>query len=216
MEPLQKQAWTEALREPPFSKSHFTEELSSSVMQRKNRNRRHRFPVLAVSVTAAVVVMLMIGLTVMNGDRLFPHTAPAATQPTKEWEPTGFFMVNGIQMLGHEGKFGIRKMNRTEDQTFLISKAGYHVEIYFWGDKGLFNAKYKLTATKKDTNKTIALYEWPITLGSSSEVGADAQSGAKFGIDEPGLWRLDVSVNDIPFDSVIVDVKEPAATRKSS
>jgi hypothetical protein len=126
------------------------------------------------------------------------------------------FMVNGIQMLGHEGKFGIRKMNRTQDQAFLISKAGYHVEIYFWGDKGLFNTKYKLTATKKDTNKTIALYEWPITLGSSSEVGADAQSGAKFGIDEPGLWRLDVSVNDIPFDSVIVDVKEPAATRKSS
>ncbi|WP_281279828.1 hypothetical protein [Cohnella pontilimi] len=38
-------------------------------------------------------------------------------------------------------------------------------------------------------------------------MGAAAPSGAKFGLDEPGLWGLDVSVNGVPFDHVIVDVK---------
>jgi hypothetical protein len=62
-----------------------------------------------------------------------------------------------------------------------------------------FNGKgYKMVATHKDICETVELYEWEID---------NKQSGAKFVLDKEGLWKIDVSVDDEPYTSFIVEAK---------
>jgi|GEM_PF-5278157 len=55
-----------------------------------------------------------------------------------------------------------------------------------------------MVATHLDTDKTVKLYEWDID---------NHRSGAKFGLDKEGLWKIDVTVDDEPYTSFIIEAK---------
>lgn len=121
------------------------------------------------------------------------------------WKVTDSFQIGRMTLYGHEGKFGIVKVSNPTDTLFKANRGGLYY-LYFWGRESDMTGKYKLTATHKDSGQTVQLYEWPITRGSN-DAGATAQSGGRFGLSSPGLWKLEVFLNDKPFDKLIVDVK---------
>jgi hypothetical protein len=120
------------------------------------------------------------------------------------WKVTPAFQAGKLTLYGHEGKFGMVKMNNPNDALFRASRGGLYY-LYFWGREADIAGKYKMTATHKDSGQTVQLYEWPLTKGNN-DAGAVAQSGGRFGLSQPGLWKLDITLNGKPFDKVIVDV----------
>jgi hypothetical protein len=123
-----------------------------------------------------------------------------------DWKVSPTFKAGDVTLYGNEGRFGMIKMSGNNDEFFVEGKGGlYH--IYFWGETQKLHGKYKLVATHKETEDEVILYEWPIQTGKN-DANADAHSGGKFGLKKSGLWRLDVFVNEVHFDSMVVDVKD--------
>jgi hypothetical protein len=49
------------------------------------------------------------------------------------------------------------------------------------------------------------LYEWDIrSISGNDKTGAAAESGAKIALN-PGIWRIDVTINEEPFTSFVVE-----------
>ncbi|MBD0382519.1 hypothetical protein [Paenibacillus sedimenti] len=200
-----EEIWTEQLKASPFAGKHFTNELRYNVMQRTKVKKR-RIPVVALSVVGLMAIVFLIGYAWLNQGLPFQSAQRSATSAENEWRPSGYFNAGGKSLMGKEGKIGFLKMNGSTAEPFISRNEGIVMQIYFWGKPEQFNGKYKLMATNKDTNEVIPLYEWPINV-VTDEIGADARSGAKFGISKSGLWRFDIYVNDVYFDNVIVEVK---------
>jgi hypothetical protein len=127
--------------------------------------------------------------------------------PSDNWQEDKPFVVGDHKMIGKEGKFGLQKMNGEPNEDFAILGRGIHYQIYFWGNTDRFVGNYKLFATHKGTKEVLKLYEWPIAQVTDDTNGSVAQSGGKTSFDEPGLWKLDVYINDIYYDTVVIDVK---------
>lgn len=119
---------------------------------------------------------------------------------TANWEPNPTFIVDNMTSHGTNGKFGIMKANGESDEPeFPVIGQGRLYLVKFLDDSKDFNGKkYKMMATHKDTGETVRLYEWNIE---------NNQSGAKFGLDKVGLWRIDVSVDEEQYTSFIVEAK---------
>ncbi len=120
------------------------------------------------------------------------------------WKVSPTFLAGKLTLQGTEGKFGIIKMNNPRDVLFRSGRGGLYY-LYFWGKGDEVSGKYSMTATHKESGQTIHLYEWPIVKGAN-DAGAAGQSGGRFGLNLPGLWKLNISVNEKPFDEIIVDV----------
>ncbi len=196
----QKPVWAEKMSESPFTRSHFTDELQEKVMRRAGTGKPKR-GILAIAASIVVcITVIVIGLS-GNGYLKDSHSLTI----NDNWIVDKPFMVGDVKLIGKEGKFGLRRMNGDANEEFANLGKGIHYYIYFWGNADRFIGKYKLIATHKDTLEAIKLYEWPISL--SADLGSVAQSGGKTGLDKPGLWKLEVYVNDIYFDSVIINVK---------
>ncbi|MDF2668202.1 MAG: hypothetical protein K0R67_508 [Paenibacillus sp.] len=120
------------------------------------------------------------------------------------WKVSPTFVAGKLTLIGNEGKFGIIKMNNPRTDLFRSGRGGLYY-LYFWGKADDISGKYRLTATHKNSGQTVQLYEWPIVKGAN-DAGAVGQSGGRFGLNETGLWKLSVTVNEKPFDQIIVDV----------
>ena len=112
------------------------------------------------------------------------------------WEESEPFIKDDLTLYGTEGKFGITKINGEADEPAFPAGQGRHYDVYLLDDSADFNGKkYNMTATHKETDETVQLYEWGID---------NNKSGAKFGLDKAGLWKIDVFVDDEPLTSFIV------------
>ncbi|WP_127586878.1 hypothetical protein [Paenibacillus koleovorans] len=120
------------------------------------------------------------------------------------WRVAPTFDAGKITLHGHEGRFGLIKMNNPGDDLFRAGRGGLYY-LYFWGDPEEITGKYKLSATHRDSGQTVQLYEWPIVKGPN-DAGATGQSGGRFGLALSGMWKLEISVNGKVFDKMIVDV----------
>lgn len=98
---------------------------------------------------------------------------------------------------GIEGKYGLIKQNGEADEPMFPVGQGRLYGVYFLEDD-FDGARYKMTATHKDTGETVELYEWDI---------GNKQSGAKFGFDEAGIWKIKVTVDDKPYTDFVVEAK---------
>lgn len=109
------------------------------------------------------------------------------------------FEYEGLSMYGTEGKFGIVKVNGESSAPPFPVGEGRHYEVYFLDESADYTGKtYTMTATHKETEETIYLYEAGI---------GNYKSGAKFVLGREGLWRIDVSVDEEPLTSFVVEVK---------
>jgi hypothetical protein len=138
----------------------------------------------------------MIGLLVFVGLLL----SGCVEDKTVNWEPSPTFIADNMTFHGTEEKFGIIKANGEGfEPEFPVVGQGRLYHVYFLDSAKDFNGKkYKMMATHKDTGETVKLYEWDIE---------NKQSGAKFGLDKTGLWKIDVSVDDEQYTSFIVEAK---------
>lgn len=138
----------------------------------------------------------MIGLLVIVGLLL----SGCVEAKTINWEPNPTFIDDNMTLHGTEGKFGIIKANGEGFEPEFPVGEGRLYHVYFFDSAKDFNGKkYKMMATHKDSGETVKLYEWDIE---------NKQSGAKFGLDKTGLWKIDVSVDDEQYTSFVVEAKQ--------
>ncbi|MFG6119744.1 MULTISPECIES: hypothetical protein [Thalassobacillus] len=132
-----------------------------------------------------------------------------AEEPQEVWSQDETFQVDERTFYGKEGKFAIVKENGNENEpAFPAGPQGRHYSVYFWGESDeLIGKTYTLTATHEEADESVTLYEWRISGNNSSEVSADASSGAKFGLDKAGLWLMEVTVEGEEFASFIIEAK---------
>lgn len=115
------------------------------------------------------------------------------------WVVSPAFTVDNKTFHGVEGKFGLIKANGEEDEPVFPAGQGRLYDLYFLeSDDHFEGSRYKVTATHKDTGKSLELTEWDIGSG---------QSGAKFGFEESGIWKIEVAVDDKPYTSFVVEAK---------
>jgi hypothetical protein len=119
---------------------------------------------------------------------------------TIDWKPTPAFISDDMDLHGTKGKFGIRKVNgEVVEPEFPVVDQGRLYQLYFLDSTKDFNGKtYKMLATNKDSEETIELYENSIE---------NNQSGAKFGLDKTGLWKIDVLVDNELYASFLIEGK---------
>lgn len=120
-----------------------------------------------------------------------------------EWELSKTFEADGIEMYGKKGRLGFAPQGNSD-----ISKGGHFV-IYFWGKPEELADKYRLVGVHKESGVRETLYpDWKVSK-SKNPAGADAQSGAKFILNQEGnkkgKWRLEVYMGDRYFDSIVVE-----------
>jgi hypothetical protein len=102
-------------------------------------------------------------------------------------------------MQGREGKFEIVKVNGSSDEPPFPVGEGRHYEVYFLDDSTDFNGKkYKMTATHKETEESVDLYEAEIN---------NNRSGAKFALEKAGIWKVEVAVDEEPLTSFDIEAK---------
>lgn len=113
-----------------------------------------------------------------------------------DWTQSPTFTFKELNLYGTEGKFGMMRVNGEVNEPDFPVGQGRLYNMYFL-DTSLNNEgkKFKLTGTHQDIDETVELYEWDI----SSNI-----SGAKFGFDQEGLWKVTVTIDDTPITDFIV------------
>ncbi|WP_397538533.1 hypothetical protein [Rummeliibacillus pycnus] len=126
-----------------------------------------------------------------------------STEDKTSWTVSPTFKYDHKTMYGTEGTFGIVKANGEKNEPEFPTKQGRLYDIYFLdSSKGVHEndgKKYKMTATHQDSTETVTLYEWDIWSN---------KSGAKFGFDKEGLWKIDVTIDDKPITNFIIKAEE--------
>ncbi len=116
-----------------------------------------------------------------------------------DWKTSPTFTKDKMTLHGLEGKFGIIKVNGESDEPeFPAGDQGRLYQLYFL-EKDFNGKNYKMTATHKDTGETVKLYEWAIE---------NKQSGAKFGLDKEGLWKISVVVDEKPYIDFVIEAEK--------
>lgn len=143
-------------------------------------------------------IILMTVLILLDG-----CTSQNNTNDEADWELSGTFEAGDMTLHGKEGRLGFHPQGNSD-----ISKGGHFI-IYFWGNKKELANTYKLIGVHKETGAKETLYpDWEVS-SSANLAGADAQSGAKFILDQKGnkkgKWRLEIYMGDKYFDSIVVE-----------
>jgi hypothetical protein len=143
-------------------------------------------------IIVITVIIMLAGCTTQNN-----------TNNEAEWELSGTFKVGDMTLHGKEGRLGFHPKGNSD-----ITKGG-HFFIYFWGKEEELANTYRLVGVHKETGTRVSLYpDWPVSRSPNVE-GPDAQSGAKFAMDEDGnkkgKWRLEIYMGDKYFDSIVVE-----------
>lgn len=117
----------------------------------------------------------------------------ANNNKTSEWEASPAFTKDGQVLYGTEGKFGMVNINGPDKPVFPAGQ-GRLYRMYFLEDLDGYS-KYKITATHQDTGNSEKLVE--------TDIGDETE--AKFGFDEAGLWKVEVTVDGEPYTDFVVE-----------
>ncbi|KQL52241.1 hypothetical protein AN964_00915 [Heyndrickxia shackletonii] len=175
------------------------------------------FRKLAVAVAICLVVFIPILLIVSHHPTKPAHT-PKPIQK-EHWQVSPTFdlldrdgsIVYKNRVRGIKGKIGFL------DTEFIAKdpRAGAKMFWYVWGDPDkLINKELKATATHEGTGEKFVVNETEI---QGPVYGEDASALTTFKpFPKKGLWKIDVSIDGHPYGSIVVNVKAPNITTKTS
>ncbi|MFG6113945.1 hypothetical protein ACGTN9_02060 [Halobacillus sp. MO56] len=148
------------------------------------------------SVSVIIILLLLIACS-------------SEAEQKEVWSKDETFEVEDRTYYGKEGKFAIVKENGESDEAaFPAGPQGRLYSVFFWGDpEELIGKEYTLIATHEEADESIELYKKAISGNSFEDISADAASGAKFGLDKPGLWLMEVLVEGEDFASFIIEAE---------
>lgn len=125
--------------------------------------------------------------------------AGCSAESSADWKASTPFTVDNKSLYGTEGTFGLMKVNGEADEPEFPVGQGRHYQLFFLDDmKDVNGKKYSMSATHQETGEEVKLYEWDISNG---------ESGAKFALEQAGLWKIDVIVDDELFTSFIIEAE---------
>lgn len=112
------------------------------------------------------------------------------------WTQSPTFMHDEMILYGTEEKFGMMRANGEENEPDFPVGQGRLYNLYFLdSSQNNDGKKFIMTATHQETNETVELYEWDIW---------NNKSGAKFGFDQEGLWKVTVTIEEAVVTDFIV------------
>lgn len=115
------------------------------------------------------------------------------------WGLSATFTNDDKTLFGTKDQFGMMKLNGEDDEPEFPAGKGRHYKLYFLDNsKDLTGKKYKMIGTHKDSGETMELYQQEIMR---------MQSEAKFGLDQKGLWKIDILIEDEEYTSFVVEAK---------
>lgn len=117
----------------------------------------------------------------------------ATKQEEANWQVSPTFTKDNQVLYGTEGKFGMINMNGESDPVFPAEE-GRLYRAYFLEDVEGYS-KYQITATHEKSGKTEKLLDMDI-----AEV-----SEFKFGFNEAGRWKMDVTIDGEPYTDFVVE-----------
>lgn len=120
-----------------------------------------------------------------------------ADKESADWKVSPTFTNENVILYGTEGKFGVVKLNGETDEPAFPADQGRLYAIYFL-ENGFSGQAYKITATHQDTGELVKLHEQEIF---------NTESQAKFGVNEAGLWKIDVAVDGKPYTDFVVEAE---------
>ncbi|WP_078597698.1 DUF4871 domain-containing protein [Evansella clarkii] len=118
---------------------------------------------------------------------------------SKEWEPSPVFISEDRDMIGIEGKIGLLGAGIIAGEP---SKQMWH----FWGDD-LLNKYVSVEAyhegVSDEVNPLVRGEEYPLGFGVN---GADYSHPSHLQFPEPGVWKMDVYLNEEFYESIVIEV----------
>lgn len=190
--------------------------LAASVNKR-NLNYRSIFKKLTVAVAMCLVIFIPILLLASHHPTKPAHT-PKPIQ-MEHWQISPTFdlldrdgsIVYKNRVRGIKGKIGFL------DTEFIAKdpRAGSKMFWYVWGDQDkLLNKELKATATHEGTGEKFAVNETEL---QGPIYGVDASALTSFKpFPKKGLWKIEVSIEGKPYGSIVVNVKAPNITTKTT
>jgi hypothetical protein len=148
---------------------------------------------IGTAIAASVVILLFIWGSNHNSDR-------------SSWVLSSYYTVNGLELLGEKNRIGLYSASGAALGRDGFGNGG-HVLLYFWGESNELANNYRIEGLHKESGESQILYESAVIKADNNPAGADAHSGAKFGLSRSGLWKLDVYMDSDYFDSVVVEVR---------
>lgn len=121
-----------------------------------------------------------------------------------EWKVSFLFNSGSYTMIGQEGRVGFIYDDAELDRFYPDKKQKYM--WHFWGEPEELQGSLKVTGTSKKTGQQITVFEKSHLGGPNN--GADAHNPSLMSLPSSGLWKLDVFINEIFFDSIIVEVTD--------
>jgi|GEM_PF-3144384 len=125
---------------------------------------------------------------------------PESVKQNNQWQPSPTFTAGEVQLHGNPGRFGIQ-------YDTLEAGVGRVYRLYFWGKPEEIGDRYRIVATYKGFDERFGLASSAIEKEANNPANADASSTAKFALDKPGIWRLEVFMDETFFDSIVVEAK---------
>ena len=115
------------------------------------------------------------------------------------WGLSATFTNEGKTLFGTEDQFGMMKLNGESDEPKFPAGKGRQYKLYFLDNsKDLTGKKYMMIGTHKDSGEIMELYQQEIM---------SMQSEAKFGLDQKGLWKIDILIDDEEYSSFVVEAR---------
>lgn len=100
-------------------------------------------------------------------------------------------------MRGQEGRLGFI------DSPFIAGKGNkYMWHLWAPAEQFTITSRLKVTAVSKESKERLVILD--SALGGANN-GATAHAPSLMSLPSPGLWRLEVSVDDRPFGEIVVE-----------
>ncbi|MCS1352081.1 DUF4871 domain-containing protein [Mechercharimyces sp. CAU 1602] len=128
--------------------------------------------------------------------------APAPSEKA-DWTLSSTFNTSGLAMVGIPNKLGF------PDNDVFVAGQPRKVMWHIWGDevKTEDRPTMEVRGVRKDSDREERLLFEKLEPAVPNN-GADTSVVSSITLPEAGMWRLDVYLDGVYFESIVVDVKE--------
>lgn len=117
-----------------------------------------------------------------------------------DWKVSPTFQSGGYEMRGIPGRLAII-------ETPFVAGQSQKYMWHFWGSLDEVTGKLTILAEHQDSGKKMPLLQKVYIVPAKPNNGADNHLPTLMSLPSKGLWKLDVYIDERPFDSIIVNVE---------
>jgi hypothetical protein len=158
----------------------------------QDENRGGKGLKLAALTVLCSVLAILLGCS--------PKHEQTKQNPQEAWVESSTFQIEGQDLLGIDTRVAI-------GPTPLVAGERKEYSLYLWGDLAEITGKLIIIGVDKETTKTATLSKGIYSIPAKPKLGADNHIPLLINFPSPGVWRLDIFMDSIIFESIVVNVQ---------